>query len=404
MVHLSEKAKIALDELLSEATEKGRVPGASFAVATADDDLYFGAAGLKSFSEPSAGNVDDKSIFWICSMTKIVVTLALLQLIEEGKIDYETPVVDIIPEMANPVVIDDIMSETSGYKPAQKPILIKHLINHSSGLFYSQIGKVTPDDLGPAYTSIGYGGDHSVAQFFKLIRRGYPSVPLAFEPGTNWMYGWSCDIIGFVVERISGKSLQEFCKERIFEPLGMATTTFYLTPELRENLVQMTYRRKDGKLEKWTNQLGTIEQDPEKMHVLLGGIGLYSGLKDYLTLLRHLLLINSGLAKNPILTIDKVSSLFKPSIVPHGSTNIELFTGWKDVSFGVGLCLATEDWPGRRKRGSGFWYGWAGTYYFMDPVTGIAVVYGTQVAPTGDVEVIRLWENLERATYAGLEN
>jgi len=193
-----------------------------------------------------------------------------------------------------------------------------------------------------------------------------------------------------------------YSKERIFEPLDI-TPGFYLTPEMRRHLVTLTYRRKDGSLEKWANQLGTIEQDPEKMDILLGGIGLYSTLKDYLTLLRHLLLIKAGRAQNPIMSVETVSSLFAPSIPPHGAANIELFTGWKHVGYGIGLCLATEDWPGRRRKGSGFWYGWAGTYYFMDPATGIAMVYGTQVVPTTDAEVVKLWEQLERAFYAGLE-
>ncbi|KAF8958101.1 beta-lactamase/transpeptidase-like protein [Flammula alnicola] len=402
MVSLSEEAKETLDGLLSRAITENRIPGASFAVATADGELYSASAGLKALENPSLGKVDEDSVFWICSMTKIIVTIAILQLIEKGAITYETLVENIIPELANPVVIDDVLAAKSTYKPAQTKILVKHLLNHSSGLHYSARRKVTPENLSPAYTAVEYGGDHSVSQFFKLIREDFPSVPLAFEPGTSWAYGWSCDIIVFIVERVTGKSVQDYCKENIFGPLGMETS-FYLTPSMKENLVNLAYRRKDGTLEKWDGQLGIIEQDPAKMNVLLGGIGLYSTLKDYLALLRHLLLIQAGRTNNPILSVNTVASLFRPSLPAHHTVNIENFTGWKDVQFGHGLCLANSDWPGRRKKGAGFWYGWAGTYYFVDPTTGIAVVYGTQVVPTNDPEVVKLWGQLEEALYAGLE-
>ncbi|PPQ74395.1 hypothetical protein CVT26_000946 [Gymnopilus dilepis] len=404
MVHLTDKGKAALDELLSKAVAEGKVPGASYAVTGLDKELYYGEAGLKSFEDPSAGKIHDKSLFWICSQTKLVSTIAILQLIEAGKISYETPVVDIIPELANPVVVEDVTSPTSGFKPAQNTILVKHLLNHTSGLYYSPINKLTPEDLNPAYTAIAYEEDHTVEKFFKLVKHRFPAVPLAFEPGTSWMYGWNSDIIVFIVERITGISIQDYTQKHIFGPLGLTRITFHLTPELEKDLVQLTYRRKDGKLEKWAGQLGVIERDVEKMRVLLGGIGLYSTLKDYLALLRHVLLIEAGQETQGILRVETAKSLFVPSIPEGSAANIELFTGWKDVSFGVGLCLATADWPGRRKKGSGFWYGWAGTYYFMDPATGIAVTYGTQVVPTCDVEVVRLWEALERALYAGLEN
>ncbi|PPQ92543.1 hypothetical protein CVT25_010376 [Psilocybe cyanescens] len=404
MVTLTTKTKETLDAILAQAVADGKVPGASFAVGTADEELYFGAAGLTAFNDPSSGKVDEDSIFWVCSHTKLLSTVAALQLIEAGKLTYETPVEDIIPELKDPVVVDDISSETSGYKPAQNKILIKHLLNHTSGLYYSQLGKASIDTLTLGYTSAPYNGDFSVEQFFNIIRERFPSVPLAFEPGTNSYhpvghYGWSCDILGFIIERTTGNSLHQYCKEHIFEPLDMKSG-FYVTPEMRKKLVKLTYRNNEGNLEKWADQLGTIEPDPTKAHFLQGGIGLYTTLKDYLTLLRHLLLVKEGRAKHPILSVKTVSSLFESSIPPQLHKSVELFTDWENVGYGIGLCLATEDWPGRRKKGSGFWYGWAGTYYFLDPETGIAVVYGTQVVPTRDPEVIKLWDQLERALYA----
>jgi len=96
--------------------------------------------------------------------------LALLQLIEQGLVDGEAPVEIIVPEVANPVVVDDVLSESSGYKPAQGKILIKHLLNHTSGLYLSKVGRATPEGLPHPYTSKPYKGNHSVAQFFTVLR------------------------------------------------------------------------------------------------------------------------------------------------------------------------------------------------------------------------------------------
>jgi len=166
--------------------------------------------------------------------------------------------------------------------------------------------------------------------------------------------------------------------------------------------------------------------------ITLGGIALHSTLSDYLAILQHLLLIKSGRAHpNAILTPETVSLMFTPSLPPNSTDAIYRFTSLAEVyprvvelNFGLGVCLAKEDWDGRKKAGTGFCkfpafsesivvanvliylyigYGWAGTYYFADPHTGIAAVYGTQLVPTFDSEVVKLWDRLERAIYAGLE-
>jgi len=399
MVSFSNKAKTSLDNLLNRAVEEGRVPGVTVAVGTADKVLYSGAAGPNAYQVPSSKPRDKDSVYWICSQTKLVVSIAILQLIEKGLLNYETLVEEIIPELANPVVLDDHTVEKSGYKPAQTKITVKHLLNHSSGIFYTAFGRDKPGALPPGYTSAAYEGEHTVEKFFKILKNGFPGVPLAFEPGTNWTYGWNTEMATFIVERLTKKSIEEYCQEKIFGPLGMKTS-FYLTPAMKQNLVPITFRRhEDGVLEKWDNQLKVIEQDPEKMKVLLGGIGLYSTLEDYLILLQHLLGIEAGSAKNPILSVGSVSDLFKPTLPANAAPSIP----FPDSQWSVGLSLANNDWPGRRKKGSGFWWGWAGTYYFMDPSTGIAVVFGTLVAPPPDAETLTLWEEVEKAIYAGLE-
>ncbi|KAF9541421.1 beta-lactamase/transpeptidase-like protein [Agrocybe pediades] len=416
-VSLPQKTKDQLDALLSEAVKEGKVPGASLVVGSPDTELYFGASGVQSFGDPSAGNVDRNSIFWVCSHTKLVVTIAFLQLIEAGKLTYDTPAAELLPELADPVVLESPLSLTTTYTKAKNPILVKHLLNHSSGIVYSTLDKKHPDELNVAYTSVAYVGEgphgkerYSRAEFFRLVKRGLPGVPLSFEPGTNWAYGYGCDLLVFILEDLTGKTIQEYCDEHLFAPLKIKPT-FYINSEIEKDLVQLTFRRRsDGAFEKWTDQLSIPERQKDKMGITLGGIAMHSTLSEYLAILQHLLLIKENRASSPILSHETVNLMFKSSVPPASSKALFQFTSLEEIyprevelNFGLGICLAKEDWDGRKKKGSGFWYGWAGTYYFMDPQTGIAAVYGTQLVPTFDTEVKQLWDRLERALYAGLQ-
>ncbi|KAF4612853.1 hypothetical protein D9613_011158 [Agrocybe pediades] len=417
-VSLPQKTKDQLDTLLSEAVKEGKVPGASLVVGSPDTELYFGASGVKSLGDPSAGNIDRNSIFWVCSHTKLVVTIAFLQLIEAGKLTYDTPAAELLPELADPIVLDTPLSPKSTYSKAKNPILVRHLLNHSSGM-YALVDEKRPDELNVVYTSAAYVGEgphgkerYSRAEFYRLVKRGFPAVPLAFEPGTNWSYSYGCDLLGFILEDLTGQTIQEYCDEHLFAPLNIRPT-FYIDSEIEKNLVQLTYRRRsDGAFEKWADQLSIPERRKDKMGITLGAIAMHSTLSEYLAILQHLLLIKENRAKNPILTHETVSRMFESSLPPASSKALFQFTSMGEIypkdsevelNFGLGICLAMEDWDGKKKKGSGFWYGWAGTYYFLDPQTGIAAVYGTHLVPTFDPEVKELWDRLERTLYAGLQ-
>ncbi|KAF9051736.1 beta-lactamase/transpeptidase-like protein [Panaeolus papilionaceus] len=409
---LNADAKQRLDALLTDAVQKGLVPAASFAFCDTNKVLYSGWAGQQTMDNPKGPSVDRNSVYWICSQTKFVMAIALLQLMESGKIAHDTPVESIIPELANPIVIEDFTASPPTYRPAAKTMQMRHLLNHTSGLAYRLSKRVSQDGLSEPYTAECYGGNHSVNKFFELLKMGLPSVPLAFEPGDDWAYGWSCDIAAFVVERIAGTSIEAYCQEHIFGPLGM-DTTFYLTSTVKSRLVDLAVRQPDRSLKKWDGSPGISEQDPLQMNFCLGGIGLYSTTEGYLALLRHVLQIKSssrliahliiaGKATKPIISQQVANQLFEPTLEEHAIKPIEDFTSWPHLQYGQGLCLNTQDWPGRRRKGSGFWYGWAGTYYFMDPTTGVAAAFGAQVIPTKDQEVYELWERLEKEMYSVL--
>ncbi|KAF9051731.1 beta-lactamase/transpeptidase-like protein [Panaeolus papilionaceus] len=403
---MHQSAEQIFDDILNQAVDEGGIPAVVFTFGNAEEVLYSGCAGRRTVNNPASDPVNGDSVFWICSQTKLITTIALLQIIEKGIVGYETPVEDVIPELKNPIIVENTFPPPSSYRPATKIIKMKHLLNHTSGLAFRAGTQVTPGGLYPPYTSSSYEGNHSVDKFlnsYGLFKHGYPAVPLAFEPGDNWGYGFSCDISAIVVERLTGRSIEDYCKEYIFGPLGMGTS-FYLTPSKKSKLVHLAIRQPDSSLRKWEGSLGIPEQDPLKMGICLGGIGTYSIMKSYFLFLQHLLRIRVGLScKNPIISQETLAIVFEPSISAQSTKAVDEYTPWgPNLQFGHGLCLNTTDWEGRRKSGSGFWFGWAGTYYLIDPTTGVTALLGTQVLHPHDAKVHGLWERLERAMYSAV--
>ncbi|KAJ3505256.1 hypothetical protein NLJ89_g7511 [Agrocybe chaxingu] len=408
MVALSVKGKQALDDLVARTVREQKIPGFVFGVSTVDETIYFNAGGTNVLNDPNSGNVNKDSVFWICSQTKLITHLAALMLIERGKLSFETIVADYLPGLRDPVILDDIMADNPTFKPAKNAIRVKHLLNMSAGLPYPPKGW-KPDKQCSEYLAPHVGDP--ATEFLKLLQGDFPGVPLQFEPGTDFAYGFSSDILGFLVEKITGMTLERFFKENIFNPLGLKSASFYLTPDLKSKLVDLSYRR-DGKLEPWADQVPVGERDPAKINRHFGGVTFYMSLNDYLTLLRHLLQIHgkytSGKAANPIVSQETVRRLFEPNLNEAGVKSFKAIAALNPYSpkggysWSTALAVHTVNRPGGPKKGSAFWWGWAGTYHFIDPTTGIATVFGTQILPTYDDELMKLDAEFQRVLYGGL--
>ncbi|KAJ6561998.1 beta-lactamase [Mycena capillaripes] len=413
-----------LDRILSDAVASQTTGALFFSVTTADGPIYTRTLGTKLVDDLASGDIDEDTVFWLCSQTKLITTIAALQLIEQGKIALDTPVETILPELANPVVVKslDEAGLPATTAPAQGKITFGQLLNHTSGLDYS-LNKMTPlFTMSMAYSHSYKNEDVSV--FFKILKGSLPAVPLKFEPGqtvstihiimanydaTSDIYGYSTDCAGFVVERLSGKSLEQYFQDHIFSPLGITSASFYLTPPLKDRLLPLASRNKSGLVERRSG-LPVFDQNPAHVRVHLGGVGLYSSQKDYLTVLRHLLQIKAGRATNPILSRASVDSMFSPTLPPAGvatlndsvSPHIGLPAG--AGQFGRGLMVTTADVPGKRRSGAGGWGGWASTSFFVDPTTGVAAVFGMQVVRSVHDTHKRLFSVLEREVYKAFDS
>ena len=229
-------------------------------------------------------------------------------------------------------------------------------------------------------------------------------TPLVFDPGERWDYGTNIDWVGKAVEEVSGQSLEEYFREHIFRPLGMRDTGFVLRPDQRTRLAGMHARQPDGSLEVISFE---VPQQPE---FFMGGGGLYSTGPDYLTFLR--MLLHGGrfndaqvlgpqtvaeMARNQI--GDLTVGLLK-AVVRGSSNDAEFFPGMVK-KWGLGYMITLEDAPTGRSRGSLAWAGLANTYYWIDPTKRLAGVILTQVLPFADEKCLAMFEQFERAIYAG---
>ncbi|KAF7325956.1 hypothetical protein MKEN_00446500 [Mycena kentingensis (nom. inval.)] len=411
MTSILENSK--LERILTDAVHGQHIPACFLAVTSADGEMYYSR---QVGNDAASGGFDEDAVFWICSQTKLFTTVAALQLIETGKISLNTPVKGILPQLANPVVVTAYKDVAAGVGiastvPAKNDVTFGQLLNHTSGLDYYHDGNIPmsgpwlgmPDAMRRPYTR-GQG----VEQFFETLKDDLPGVPLKFEPGTAWTYGFSTDVLGFVIERLTGQSLEEYFQEHIFKPLGMTSASFKLTPELKARLLPLTIRNANGSLVPFEGRL-ILEDEPG---AYLGGVGVYASQKDYVKLLQHIMQIKLGQpVPKPLLPRASVDALFAPTLAAEMSRGVngavELYMPHTSVPSGAaqfsrGLFVNTERIPGKRAAGSGTWCGWANTIYFMDPASDVTMVFGTQLSPPGDDATMQVFDRLEREVYAAL--
>jgi methyl acetate hydrolase len=385
--------RTAMDDVLERTVETGRVPGVVAMAADDTGDIYQGA-----FGKRQAGGADDMTVdtvFWIASMTKAVTSVAAMQLVEQGKLDLDAPLGEMLPELATPNVLEGF--DASGapvLRPARRPITLRLLLTHTAGFTYN----IWNPEMGRYMEHTGMPGIIS-CQSVCL------QAPLMFDPGERWEYGINIDWAGKAVERVSGLSLNEYLHDHIFEPLGMTDSGFVLGPEQRSRLASMHVRSGDSSFD-------VIEFEvPQQPEFFMGGGGLYGTGLDYLTFLRALL--NGGqLDGARILRPETVAEMNRNQIGdlmvglmrtadPASSNDAEFFPGMPK-KWGLGYMINVDEAPTGRAAGSLAWAGLANTYYWLDPTRRVTGVILTQILPFADPAVLDAFSQFETAVYNGL--
>lgn len=382
------------DLLQSVVASDPRVPGVVAMVTDREQNIYEGAAGLRRIDGDTAMTTNDA--FAIFSTTKAITATAVLQLVEEGKLDVDAPASDYAPDIGTLQVIEgfDAAGEPILRAP-KRPVTTKHLLLHTGGFGY--------DFFSETYNRLAQ-------------EKGQPSVitaskasimtPLQFDPGDKWEYGTNIDWAGQVVEAITGKRLGEVFQTRIFDPLGIEDMTFELHDGLRQRLAGMHARGVDGSLTPMDFEL------PDTPEVHMGGHGLYGTVGDYMKFIR--MWLNDGMGDHGrVLKPETVAMAAQnhlgekkigmlPGVIPSLSNDAEFFPGLSK-SWSYSFMVNDDAAPTGRPAGALGWAGLANLFYWIDRDNGFGGFWATEILPFGDPVSFTGYMDFESSFYTSVK-
>lgn len=378
----SERLQRATDVLMKEV-EDGEISGAVGIIVRHGKIAYLKSVGLMDIGDNKPMQTD--TIFRIASMSKPITSVAMMMLYEKGHFLLEDPVSKFIPEFAESKVLVIDKAAENGYRlePAKSEITIRHLLNHTSGLTYQFMGK---PHIGKMYREAGLHdalGPMTGTLEEKIAVLG--GMPLAHHPGEVWDYGMNTDVLGRLVEIISGMSFNKFLRERIFNPLGMNDTYFYLPDDKAERLASMYTKDSSGSLveleagpyERWGGITYFSADFPiaDERTYFSGGSGLVSTAVDYARFAQ--MILNGGKLGDIRLLSRKTIELMTTNSIGEKTNYWQEHFGDK---FGYGFSVRTIRGEHDQLESTGA-YGWGGIFYtrfWIDPVEDMITIFLTQ--------------------------
>ncbi len=360
-----------IDAYLKNEIAGNKIPGAIIMIQRNGKTAYFSSFGVRDPGTKAA--MTPESIFRIYSMSKPITTVAAMMLVEEGKLQLDEPLSKYIPAFANVKVGVETKGEDGAMGldmvPVKRPITIQDLMRHTSGLTYGFFGEGL---VKKAYVAAHVNaGDFDNAEFAERIAK----LPLVYQPGTTWDYSQSTDILGRVIEVVSGKSLYQFEKERLLDPLGMKDTGFYVTDPARQPLVAEPFPtdRKIGN----DSEMG----DPRVAKKWeSGGGGMVSTIGDYARFAQ--MLLNGGVLDGKRYLSPKTIAYMGSNHIGPGSgvTPGPYYLPGPGFGFGLGFAVRTEAGvsPIEGSVGEMNWSGAGGTTFWIDPKENMFVVFMAQ--------------------------
>lgn len=319
------------------------------------------------------------TLFRLASMTKPVTSAAVMMLVDEGKLSLSDPVTRWIPELANRRVLRQVDGPLSDTVPARRDITVEDLLTHRAGFGY---GFTAHGPIGPAYTA-AIGASVNLEQTTDEWLAALGTLPLFYQPGERIYYGTSTDVLGFLLERVEQKSLEDVLRTRIFTPLGMKDTSFWV-PEAKRDRLAVLYQFNEDK--------DVLEASPDTALVTAsaigapppacsGGGGLFSTAEDYLAFTR--MLRDGGTYAGVRLLKPETVRLMRTNHLTAAQRQ-DLFIGlpvWDGMGFGLGLATVEKRLETNVSNGSVGSYGWPGAYgtwWQNDPVEDLTMIYMIQ--------------------------
>jgi CubicO group peptidase (beta-lactamase class C family) len=380
-----------LGDYIRNEVATGKIPGAIVLIQQHGHPVYFEKFGVRDVE--SRHPMTDDTIFRLYSMSKPVTSVAAMMLVEDGKLKLDDPLAKYIPAFADVKVAvekrDEAGKPTLALEPLQRPITIEDLLRHTSGLTYGFYGDSAVRKL---YANADlFQGDFDNADFADRLGK----LPLAEQPGTMWDYGHSTDILGRVVEVVSGKSLFQFEKERLLDPLGMTETSFYITDEVRRPLIAEPMPE-----DRFTSPVAGIRDPMQLRRWESGGAGMVGTMADYARFAQ--MLLNGGtLDGRRYLKPETVALMTSDHIGPETKIARDYFYfPGADSGFGLGFAVRTSQRPDTSlPLGEYRWDGVAGTFFFIDPKDDMFVICMMQTpSQRGRIET-----ELKKLVYQAIE-
>lgn len=355
---MSTEKLLNLNSIMHSYVDNNDISAIQTAIVKNGKIVHFDSYGYSDISEKDI--LDEGDIFRIASMTKPIVSLALMMLYEEGKFKLDDPVYKYIPEFKNLTV-----KKRKKNKPIKNDVKIIDLLRHSAGFSFKG-----PEDYRKVI-------DMTLEQYTQDAIK----TPLVYEPGTQWRYSSSTDIVGYLVEVLSGLRLDRFLKARLFDPLGMEDTFFELPKFSNHRLTTLYVKENEGDLVSFDNK----SNSPFTENVILfnGSGGLLSTTSDYLKFCQ--MLLNGGSFNNTKIITSETIALMKED---HsiGLKYKKLIFG-KKKGFGLGFEVVKENDTKFGSKGTFGWGGMFGTYFRIDPVENMVFIYMTQSFETYNLKL-----------------
>lgn len=376
-----------------------RLAGAVVMVARGGKLAYYQAVGKQDPALPQPMGAD--SIFRIYSMSKPIVATAAMMLVEEGKLQLGAPVSRYIPSFANVKVGVEKIDPATGAKSldlvnARRPVTVQDLLRHTSGITYGVFGSFGNELVEKAYREAGVASDvrsaDPAAKFTTAeLADKLAALPLSYQPGSTWNYGFSIDVLGRVLEVVTGQSLYTVLRTRLFDPMGMPDTSFFVTEPARQS--RLTEALPDDV------ETATIRSVRVPHPLESGGGGLVSTAQDYSHFLQ--MLLNGGVFNGKRYLSPKTIEYMTADHMGTGIAQSSLYLPGPGYGFGLGVAVrkSNGEAPSMGSAGEYYWGGGGGTYMWVDPKNNLFAILMMQ-APRRGGEYQPILRNM---VYAAIE-
>jgi len=368
-----------IDAHFQKYVDRGQLPGWQVVVNRHGEVVHRGSAGWRDAERAVPWGHDP--VVRLFSMTKPITSVAAMMLYEEGAFELKDPISRFIPAFADARVYRTGSSQKALTDPVVEPVRVWHLLTHTSGITYGFHNSHVTDAL---YRANGYDWGSPHERTLEEHCDAWAALPLAFQPGSEWLYGHSTDVLGRVVEVAAGMPLDEFFRTRIFGPLGMHETWFEVPDDQRHRCADLWVAGPDGSALPGGNSLMT----PDGMGWLSGGAGLWGTADDYLKF-THMLL-RGGASDAARLLGSRTVGYMTRNHLPGGA-DLERYgrplfaeTTFDGVGFGLGFAILQDPVANKTLSSAGeyTWGGAASTVFWNDPTNDISVVFLTQLLPS----------------------